>query len=121
GKAVDHRTDIFALGTVLHEMLSGRNPFAGRSTTDSLQKIVNAPPPLNDIPDLPLRVREILMRALARDPAERYQHAGDMQLDLRRAMTAPDLALPAPRRRFGIAGGSALIAGLAVARVASLV
>ncbi len=87
GRAVDARTDIFALGIVLGEMLSGRNPVAGATTADTLQKIMNAPPPADRIGrDLPPRVMEIVQRALAANPAERYQHAGDLELDLRRAM-----------------------------------
>ena len=121
GKPVDHRTDIFSLGIVLCEMLVGRNPFAGNKTADTLQKILNTPPQLDEMSALPPRIVDILARALARDPAERYQHAGDMQLDLRRATKAPESpALPRQQRRTPMLV-PALIAGILIGAVATVV
>src|SRR5712691_6259297 len=114
GKPLDHRSDIFSLGIVLCEMLIGRNPFAGANTTDTLQRILNAPPQIGEIGALPPRVSDIVTRALARDPAERYQHAGDMQLDLRRAMTATDLPAPAGARRRASWIVPALVAAIVI-------
>ena len=86
GRTLDHRTDIFSLGVVLYEMLTSKHPFEGKSAIDTLHTIINQEPPsaieLN--PRLPAEIGEILAKALAKEPDERYQHAGDFELDLRR-------------------------------------
>jgi Tol biopolymer transport system component/predicted Ser/Thr protein kinase len=79
---LDHRTDIFSLGVVLHEMLAGQRPFRGKSQVETMHAIINDPqPPLERQPP---ELAEILDRALAKDPKDRYQHAGDLALDMRR-------------------------------------
>src|SRR5262249_34866353 len=87
GREADHRTDIFSLGVVLFEMLCGKRPFSGASTLDTLQAILNAPVPslarLN--PVIPPEMDEILAKALARDPRERYCHARDFGPSLPRS------------------------------------
>jgi Tol biopolymer transport system component/predicted Ser/Thr protein kinase len=83
GHEIDHRSDIFSLGIVLYEMLAGRRPFQGKSQVDLLHAIVYQPlPPVDSIPP---RIEEILEKALNKDPNERYQHAGDLCLDLKHA------------------------------------
>jgi serine/threonine protein kinase/Tol biopolymer transport system component len=86
GHALDHRTDIFSLGIVLHELLTRRRPFEGKSAIDVLHAIINTEPrPAIELnPLLPSAVTEILGKALAKEVSERYQHAGDFELDLRR-------------------------------------
>jgi serine/threonine protein kinase len=82
-KPLDHRTDIFSLGVVLYEMLSGTRPFHGESQVETMHAIIHQQaPPLVSVPP---RLEEILERALEKDPKDRYQHAGDLTLDLRRA------------------------------------
>jgi eukaryotic-like serine/threonine-protein kinase len=86
GREVDHRTDIFSLGVVVYEMLAGQRPFRGTSQVETMHAIINTPPPpLSQPPEL----RDILDKALAKDPKERYQHAGDFGLDLRRFLQRP--------------------------------
>ncbi len=86
GRPLDHRTDIFSLGVVLYEMLTEKRPFDGNSAIGILHAIINEEPPraieLNS--QLPAEVMDILDKAMGKDPNERYQHAGDFELDLLR-------------------------------------
>jgi len=86
GEKLDQRTDIFSLGLVLYEMLTGERAFQGKSAIDTLHAIINQelPSVTQLTPKLPNELDEILAKALAKDANERYQHAGDFELDLRR-------------------------------------
>jgi Tol biopolymer transport system component len=79
---LDYRTDIFSLGAVLYEMIAGYRPFRAKSRVETMSAIINDPvPPLKEqLPELD----EIFAKALAKDPKDRYQHVGDLALDLRR-------------------------------------
>ncbi len=85
GRDVDHRADIFALGVVLYEMLTRQKPFRGDNLTMVTHRIVHeAFTPLEEhVADLPGGLREVLERALAKQPAERYQRVGEMARDLK--------------------------------------
>jgi serine/threonine protein kinase/Tol biopolymer transport system component len=85
-RPVDHRTDIFSVGVILYEMLAGRRPFRGKSKVETMNSIINDPTP--PLPQYPPEMEEILAKALAKDLKGRYQHAGDMALDLRRFQSA---------------------------------
>jgi Tol biopolymer transport system component len=81
-RPVDHRTDIFSLGVVLAEMLTGQRPFQGKSNVETMHAIINDPAPV--LANQPPELEEVLAKALAKDAKDRYQHAGDLALDLRR-------------------------------------
>ncbi|HEY0707038.1 MAG TPA: protein kinase [Polyangia bacterium] len=107
GKPADPRSDIYAVGSIMYEMLSGNPPYDGDNVMEVLHKKANQPPaPLKDIrPDLPIEVIELVDRAMARNPASRPQTMAAMAADLR-ALAAqlgaetppPQVAFPQPRR-----------------------
>ena len=96
GREVDHRADIFSLGVVLYEALTRRKPFAGENLTVVSHRVVYEPftPPEEFVPEFPPAVRAILQRALEKAPEKRYQRAGELAADLRRA-AGPTLDLNA--------------------------
>lgn len=85
-KTVDRRADLFALGILLYEMSSGKRPFDGVNEFDILERLVEQPQvPLGQIvADFPVPLAEIIDKALQKDPADRYQNALDLQMDLER-------------------------------------
>jgi len=90
GQPLDRRTDVFSLGVVFYEMITGKKPFAGKSAVETLHSIINTDPqPAREInAQLPMEIEDLLDKALAKDPNERYQHSGDFELDLRRLKRA---------------------------------
>jgi Tol biopolymer transport system component len=119
GKVADSRSDIWAFGCVLFEMLSGRQPFTGETGTDIIAHIVTAEPAWDRLPvEVTSPVRTLLAAALTKDPKRRLQHIGDARLFLS-APVVPEAPTSAhARNRFGwglTAGLAALVAALAIA------
>ncbi len=98
GEPVDERTDVFSLGTVLFELLTGRLPFEGKDLREQVDKICHAEVPLPRSLDgaIPGELQNICMKALEKDPSERYPSAREMGDDLERFLAGePVLAAPA--------------------------
>ena len=89
---VDTRTDLYAIGVVLYEMLTGRVPFDADTPMSMLAKHIHeSPPPPRDLnPNLPVDVEAVLLRALAKDPSQRYQTAAEMAAELERVAARLD-------------------------------
>ena len=106
GVGVDRRTDIFAFGLVLFEMLSGTRAFAGDTASDLLAAILKTDPKWSALPaDLDPRVLDLLKRCLEKDPRRRWRDIGDIAIEIERIQNAPPqpaqatLAVPAARSR----------------------
>lgn len=82
GQQIDHRSDIFALGLVMYEMLTGHRPFERDSSLKTLKAIVQEKPanPQEYNPEIPTAVKNLLSRALEKKPERRYKSAQEMQL-----------------------------------------
>jgi serine/threonine protein kinase/Tol biopolymer transport system component len=86
GREVDARSDIFSFGVVLYEMATGRQAFAGSSSAELFDGILNrAPVPAIRLnPEIPAELERIISKSLEKDPSLRYQHAADLRSDLQR-------------------------------------
>jgi eukaryotic-like serine/threonine-protein kinase len=86
GKPLDARTDLFSFGVVLYEMATGALPFRGETSGVIFDGIMNRAPaaPVRLNPDLPLKLEDIINRALEKEPELRYQHASDIKSELLR-------------------------------------
>jgi len=124
GQPVDRRTDVFAFGVVLYEMLSGERPFVGATGTDVVAAILKeeAPPlPVSVSPEL----SAVVVRCLAKDPAERFQHGGELLAGLEAVQAEGPVPLwPAITRSLGrhpwLVAANAVVAVLILALLLDL-
>ncbi|HZM87917.1 MAG TPA: FlgO family outer membrane protein [Blastocatellia bacterium] len=103
GKPVDARTDIFSFGVLLYEMVTGRSPFEGETTSDIIASILKTdPPPLVfHSPDAPAELERIITKALAKRQEERYQTTQDLLIDLKRLRQQLEIDGELERSRSG--------------------
>jgi non-specific serine/threonine protein kinase len=132
GEAVDARSDIFSLGALLYEMVTGRRPFTGKSSAELVSAILrDDPPPVSEIKEeLPYHLGRIVQRCLEKDPRKRYQAALDVRNELEGLEREVDSGVSRPssgsvpaargrsrRDRRWVLAGAALAAALAVGLV----
>lgn len=87
GQGIDYRSDIFSVGVLLYEMLSGRKPFLGDSVVSITYAVMNAePPPLSGVPGA---IADVVRRALSKRPEQRFLTADQMRMELRNAEQTP--------------------------------
>ena len=118
GKKVDARSDIFSFGALLYEMVSGQKAFEGDSKLSTLAAILNQEPkPISQlVADVPPDLEKIINRCLRKDPGRRFQHMGDVKVELEElkedsgsstlAGTPPAVR---PARRMWVGAGAALV------------
>jgi non-specific serine/threonine protein kinase len=95
---VDARTDLFAAGAVLYEMLAGKPPFGGKSAVEVFHGIMYEQPPVLTGGPAVAAVDRVVHRAMSKQPADRYQTADAMAQDLRAALSLTDSGVSAPAR-----------------------
>jgi hypothetical protein len=119
GKPVDKRTDIWAFGCVLYEMLTGHRAFSGATATDTMVAVLERPPDWSRLPaSTPAVVRSVLRRCLEKDPGRRFHDIADVRIEIEEAASPPDTAGVAGTSGAGrlqrlallLAGAAALIA-----------
>jgi eukaryotic-like serine/threonine-protein kinase len=130
GKVVDKRTDIWAFGCVLFEMLSAKMAFEGETVTDTIAAILERDPDWSTLPaDTPRAVRRLMQRCLEKDPKKRLRDIGDARVEIDHIIQSPNADTDADvavhqsrtwRRRAQLAIGIGLVAALSAAALAVL-
>ena len=134
GGPVDARTDVFGFGALLYETVTGRRAFAGDSAGEAMAAVLKEQPrpPSEVVPGIPRDLERIILRCLRKEPARRFQHMGDVKVELLEVKedsdsqaSAPDGARvparePRRRRRAWVAGGAVLVAAVTIGLLARL-
>ncbi len=119
GKAADHRSDIFSLGSVLYEMATGRRAFKGDSAIETMNAVLKEDPPeISTMRGVPPDFDRIVRHCLEKSPAERFQSARDVAFDLKHAAADSSVRSGPARGRFTVRRwipAAAAVAALAIA------
>src|SRR5713101_1083907 len=96
GKSVDKRTDLWAFGCVLYELLTGKQAFSGEDITEILAAVVKTEPVWQALPSAtPAKIRDLLRRCLQKNVRQRVRDAGDVRIEIHDALAAPPTAVAA--------------------------
>src|ERR1700690_1531938 len=115
GEAIDLRSNLFTLGTILYEMVAGRRAFDDPDPVGLLSQVENAMPaaPSSVNPKIHPLMSDLIMKALAKDPAERYQRASELMDDLENCKESGKKAATDAKQPASVAGGGGSSAGRA--------
>jgi len=129
GQAIDKRTDIWAFGCVLYEMLAGRVAFPGATISDTIAAILEREPAWDALPHaIPAPVSRLVRRCLEKDPKRRLHDAADVRIDLEDALAGPAHVERGPQKPVGVTRreaigalvgatfGAAAVGGVAISR-----
>ena len=116
GVRADHRADLFSLGVVLYEMVSGVSPFRRETAAETMTAVIrDEPAAFSEAVGCPPALDRILRHCLEKDPAQRFQSARDLVFDLEAALESTAVPAPAARRGLRHRGALALLTAAALA------